>query len=231
MKLLSALAVGILLAGPVSAQDLAKGIATYKAGDYATALQELRPLAEQGDLWSQVGLADMYLRGNGVPQNYVEAEKWQRLAAEQGRARSQNSLGVMYERGDGVLQDYAEAIHWYRLAAEQDNAEAQSNLGAMYSKGQGVPQDYVAAVDLYRRSAEQGYGVAQSNLGFMYFKGRGVPQDNVTSHMWSNIAAASGDEKGQKNRELIAEKMTPAEISEAQRRARVCMASNYQDCD
>jgi len=30
---------------------------------------------------------------------------------------------------------------------------------------------------------------------------------------------------------FLADKLTSADISEAQRRARVCMASNYQDCD
>ena len=34
---------------PVAAQDLQKGYDAFEAGDYATALQEWRPLAEQGD--------------------------------------------------------------------------------------------------------------------------------------------------------------------------------------
>jgi len=231
MKFLSALAVGLLLAGAVSAQDWNKGLAAYEAGDYTAALKNFLPLAEQGDLRSQVMLANIYASGQGVPQNYVEAEKWQRLAAEQGATGMQYNLGVSYERGLGVPQNYVEAVKWYRLAAEQGVPMAQNNLGVMYDLGKGVPQDYVEALKLYRLSAEQRHVPAQNNLGGMYFKGKGVPQDNVTSHMWFNIAAASGDEKGQKSRELIAEKMTPAEISEAQRRASACMASNYQDCD
>ena len=37
-----------LLALPVAAQDFEKGVAAHKRGDYATALREWRPLAEQG---------------------------------------------------------------------------------------------------------------------------------------------------------------------------------------
>ena len=35
---------------PVAAQDFAKGYDAYQAGDYATALKEWRPLAEQGNI-------------------------------------------------------------------------------------------------------------------------------------------------------------------------------------
>ena len=35
---------------PVAAQDIAKGYDAYQAGDYATALKEWRPLAEQGNI-------------------------------------------------------------------------------------------------------------------------------------------------------------------------------------
>ena len=44
MKLLSALAVGLMLTWPVSAQDYDKGLAASKAGNYAVALQEWRTL-------------------------------------------------------------------------------------------------------------------------------------------------------------------------------------------
>ena len=72
---------------------------------------------------------------------------------------------------------------------------------------------------------------AQNNLGLKYANGEGVPQDNVTAHMWFNIAGANGAEDGRDNREKIERKMTPADISEAQKRARICMASNYTDCE
>jgi len=167
----------------------------------------------------------MYRNGQGVPQDHAEALKWYRRAAEQGDAAAQYNLGQMYRTGQGVPQDHAEALKWYRRAAEQGDADAQHNLGFMYRNGQGVPQDHAEAVKWYRRAAEQGNALAQNNLGVMYGTGKGVPQDYVQAHLWYNLAASTQKEpeereRAARNRDLVAARMTPAQIAEAQRLAR-----------
>ncbi len=67
-----------------------EAVAAYKRGDYATAIREWRPLAEQGNAKAQFNLGVMYDRGLGVPQDYAEAVKWYRKAAEQGHAGAQS---------------------------------------------------------------------------------------------------------------------------------------------
>jgi TPR repeat protein len=198
------------VATPTTAQDYDKGALAYQAGDYETALQEWRPLAEQGNAQAQVKLGVMYVYGNGVPQDYTEAVNWVRLAAEQGNAEAQFYLGYMYTDGEGVIQDYAEAVNWFRLAAEQGNAEARD--------------------DLIRLASEQGNAPAQYALGSMSADGDGVIQDTFIAHMWFNISAANGHELGSAGRSLIEQRMTLEQIAEAQALARRCMASNYQDC-
>ena len=88
----------------------------------------------------------------------------------------------------------------------------------------GVPQDAAEAVQWYRLAAEQGLADAQYNLGVMYANGEGVPQDNVEAHMWLNLAASqfTGEQRERTvaARDRVAERMTPADLSEAQRRAR-----------
>jgi len=116
--------------------------------------------------------------------------------------------------------DYATALKKFRPLAEQGNAWAQYALGAMYEKGEGVPPDDNEAVLWYHRAAFQGNSPAQSKLGVMYDHGRGVPQDDVLAHMWWNLAAAQGDEDARTLRDRLAEKMTPAQLAEAQRLAR-----------
>ncbi len=140
--------------------------------------------------------------------------------ADQGNADAQAILGFMYYTGKGVPQNYVQAVKWYRLAADQGYARAQTNLGFMYDSGQGVPRDYVQAVKWYRLAADQGNARAQTNLGVMYRNGQGVPRDYVLAYMWSNLGAAGGDEIGGNNRDLDASRMTPADISEAQRLSR-----------
>ena len=108
--------VVVLVAAPAWA-DLGAGAEAFKRSDYATALKEWRPLAEQGHAGAQVMLGVMYDYGRGVTKDYAEAIRWYRLAAAQGLAEAQNNLGVMYRKGRGVPQDDTEAVRWDRKAA------------------------------------------------------------------------------------------------------------------
>ena len=137
---------------------------------------------------------------------------------EQGDASAQVALGLMYDSGRGIPRDYAAAMTWYRKAADQHNASAQSSLGFMYALGHGVRQ--AAAMAWYRKAADQGDTSAQTALGFMYYDGQGVLRDNVVAHMWFNLAAAGGNLVAVRKRDAIEEKMTLAQIAEAQRLAR-----------
>ena len=141
-----ALAVALLvsLAAPAWA-GFDEGWLAYLGGDFETALREWRPLAEQGLAEAQYELGVLYGNGQGVPQDYVEAEKWYSRAAEQGLAVAQYELGLMYYQGQGIPRDYAEGVKWLRLAANQGLAEAQFGLGVAYFGGRGVAQDYVLA--------------------------------------------------------------------------------------
>jgi len=144
---------------------------------------------------------------------------WHRLA-DQGDLRAVVYLGYMYQNGWGVPQDYVAAVSWFRRAAELGDTNGQNSLGLAYAEGRGVAQDYTVAVSWLRRAAEHGDAVAQNNLGWMYFYGYGVPQDFVNAHMWINLGAANGDPEHLKSRNFVAERMTPAQIAEAQRLAR-----------
>ena len=135
----------LLLGVPSYSADFNKGLTAAQSGDWATALKEWKPLAEEGNAVAQNNLGLMYENGWGVPQDYKEAVYWYRLAVEQGYAIAQYNLGLMYEKGKGVPQDYKEAARLYRLAAEQGYADAQGNLGVMYVFGKGVTKDFVYA--------------------------------------------------------------------------------------
>ena len=97
MKRLFQAAVIATLLAPIgaSAQDIVTGYTAYLAGDHETAVNEWRPLAEQGDATAQLLLGVMYDEGLGVPQDHAEAVRWFLLAAEQGEALAQNNLGDM----------------------------------------------------------------------------------------------------------------------------------------
>jgi hypothetical protein len=71
--------------------------------------------------------------------------------------------------------------------------------------------------------AEQGSADAQYNLGVLYANGQGVPQDYVRAYMWYNLAAAhslgTGDKLGADDQDVVARRMTPAQIAEAKKLA------------
>lgn len=90
----------------------------------------------------------------------------------------------------------------------------------MYRKGLGVPEDDAKAAIWFRKAAEQDDAGAQYNLGAMYFNGQGILQDDVQAHMWLNLAASQGAADAAKNRDVVADRMTPEQIAEAQKLAR-----------
>ena len=79
--------------------DYSAGEEAYYRGDYATAFRELNPLAANGDARAEYLLGLMYVKGEGVPQDFKQAEYWWFLAAEQGHAQAQYNLGAMYANG------------------------------------------------------------------------------------------------------------------------------------
>lgn len=180
---------GAALAGP--AEDLDAAIAAYGRGDYAAALQLLRPLAAQGNPGAQYNLGQMYRSGKGVPQDLGEAIKWYRRAAEQGDPLAQYNLGVMYDEGRGLQQSHAEAMTWYRKAADQGDPRALYNLGVMFENGQGVMPNNAQAYMWY-------------SLAAFRFQG---PDAQARARVLQS-------------RDRVAAKMTPEQLAAAQKMAR-----------
>jgi uncharacterized protein len=110
-------------------------------------------------------------------------------------------------------------VRWYHLAADQGYAAAQSNLGAMYDRGEGVPQNYREALKWYRMSADQGNAMAQYNIG------SNTPVVTVccrtmSLHTCGSVCQQLRTTNAAKNRDVIAQRMTPAQIAEAQKLTR-----------
>jgi TPR repeat protein len=160
-------------------------------------------------------------------QDYDDALKLAQPLAEAGDVRAQSLVGLMYYRGRGPRVDPAEAVRWFRAAADGGDAAARFYLGVMFAEGRGVPQDYEQAAIWYQRAADLGDAQALYNLGLAYAQGEGVSQDNVTAHMLLNVAAARfpvADSRARSaavsSRDVVAAKLTPEQLAEAQKLAR-----------
>ena len=145
-------------------------------------------------------------------------------AAAQGLERAE----AAYFRGD-----YPKAMELMLPLAEEGDRHAQYLIGFMYERGKGTEKDPAKAAAWYGRAAKLGNPYAQNNLGVLYKHGRGVSQDYVQAYKWFDLAAAGylpaefgHRERAILNQQSITEKMTPEQISEAQKLAEAFRDAN-----
>jgi uncharacterized protein len=212
------------------------GAIAFQKGDYYRAEKLWRPLAEQGIPKAEFNLGFLYAQGSGVRQDTDEAVRWWRKAADQGYAPAQLNLGTLYEDGEnGVDQNLEEAAKWYRKAADQGDTQAATSLGNMYATGRGVAKNPKEAAKWFTAALRKGYSPAFASIAGLYERGEGVPKDAIKAHMYFNVAAATSAggfaEKATGERNRVAAKLTPADLTKARTLARTCMASNYTKCE
>jgi uncharacterized protein len=144
-------------------------------------------------------------------------------AAQSSLEADMREAAAAYER-----KDMATAARLWKIWADKGNAEARTLLGAMYWSGEGVPRDHKEAARLYLLAANQGYARAQNDIGFMLGFGEGLPPpDDVEAYKWLSLAINGYTDKNQdrldqarKDLATLAKRMRPAQISEAERRAK-----------
>jgi TPR repeat protein len=144
---------------------LDSGKRAYQQGDYAAALKELTPLAQQGSSEAQVVLGTMYLKGQGVAKDPNQALKWYTSSAELGNAVGQFYMGSMYLMGAGVPHDAAQGLKWLGISANQGNSDSQVLLGLVYLQGNGgVPRDLGQADMWFHLAASRGDPLAPRQI-------------------------------------------------------------------
>ena len=122
--LIAALALASLGVTAVHSETSEDAARAFENGDYSTAFELWRPLAQQGDARAQLELGRMYLRGQGRDPDYRKALKWIRRAAEQGDVTAQYWLGMMYADGLSTRRDFVASLMWFNIAANRGNESA-----------------------------------------------------------------------------------------------------------
>ena len=145
------------------------------------------------------------------------------VASAQTLEQQMREAAAAYER-----KDIPTAVRIWKIWAAKGNAEAETLLGAQYWSGEGVPRDHKEAARLYLLAANQGYARAQNDIGFMLGFGEGIPpQDDIEAYKWLTLAingytARNQDRLEQARQDVaaLAKRMNPAQISDAERRAK-----------
>lgn len=147
-------------------------IEARKGGDGAArAAKDLEEQAKKGNGKAAFSLAELYLKGEGVPHDPVQAKRWFEVAADKdyGRIEVANRLWA----GRGLAKDPMRAAYWYQKTGCE---LAGYQLGKMYELGDGVPRDYAKAADCYRQGMERATH-ARLGLAELTAKGLGVERD------------------------------------------------------
>lgn len=114
----------------------------------------------------------MYLRGDGLSQNFDRATVWFERGISYGDAQSQYGLGLMLLNGYGAKQNIKKAMELFRASSEQDYAPAQVQMGLLYLD-QGGKDDLKIANDHFELAARHGNIEAHYYLAEMVYHGVG----------------------------------------------------------
>lgn len=130
-------------------------------------------------------LGSMFLRGEGVKQNFDIAKVWFRRGIENGDALSQHGLGLMHLHGLAMDLNPVKAADFFGAAADQDVSMAQVRLGALLMD-QG---DLTAAIKYFEFAARN-----HNMEGFYYLaeltnQGIGRDRSCTTAALYYKIVA------------------------------------------
>jgi SEL1 protein len=134
-------------------------------------------------------LGRMFLRGEGIKQDFELAQVWFKRGSSFGDALSQYSLGVMYLDGLGVTQDPIKAAEYFAPAADQDLASAQVRLGALFLD-QG---DVATAIKYFDLAARNGHIEAYYYLAELSYEGIGRDKSCTMAAMYYKIVSEKAE--------------------------------------
>jgi TPR repeat protein len=114
-------------------QELAKAM---DASDPAAAAAWLWKATSRGNPVAPVRLADMYIRGQGVPRSCEQALVLLRSAATKENAPARNRLAALYANGTCVARDRVKAYQLMSsaLAADPTSDWAQQNRQTLWNE-------------------------------------------------------------------------------------------------
>ncbi len=115
--------------------DFNDGVVAYMMGDYDKAFTTMQSLAETSDHgYAQYYMGMMYMKGQGVEQDYKTAGKWFRKASEKSIPQAQYKLGDLYFKGRGLPKDFESAYIWFSVGASHAHKLSETAIDKAKAK-------------------------------------------------------------------------------------------------
>jgi TPR repeat protein len=212
MTRVSLIALMVLLAGPVAAQQAQVEIEDLRPEEWrydnltleelpipvAPTMPDLQP-EDDGNAAAEVS-GEVFGPRLGKDEAYGAYQRGYFLTAlalalpraEKGDAAAQTLIGTIYADGLGVRENLATASSWYSLASKNGDMLATFELAMLYQDGSGVPQNRERAAELFTKAADMGSMPAKYNLALLHVEGRYATPDLIKAAALMKEAADSG---------------------------------------
>lgn len=204
-----------------------------------TIIEKLREAANNGNIASQIDLANRYQKGEGVKQDFKKAVAYFKKAAKNGDIGAMVKYGVCLLEGEGVdNHNREEAEENYKKAAKyfEKTIERGQDENAMYYyslqllEGKGVEKDTEKAIYYLKNAADLHQADAENKYGMMLEFGSKEVKKNVKEAIkYYRKSSDHGNEVGMFNYADILEKGKHVEqnVKEAARLFRLSYKRGY----
>jgi len=153
----------MLLGVQTAYADRNDGAYAYLQGDYETAYNTMISLANTSDdEIAQYYLGVMYMKGQGVEQDFEKAGEWFRKASEQGLSVAMYKLAGLYTKGKGVPKDLEFAYVWYSVAAVHEH---QKSINMIEKAKSNLSSEELASANQLIAEYVEKYGPKDENQG------------------------------------------------------------------
>ena len=161
--------------------------------DYALGRKNLELAVSKKYAPAYARLADYYLNGWGVKQDFKKADQLLREGSALRNGDAVCRMGLCKFNGVGTAKDLPGAVRLFNQAASLGCAEGDLWLGVAYAQGKGVAANEKTAYAHYRRAAMRGNDTALFLLALCYKDGLGVARNAEVAFTYLKQAADAGN--------------------------------------
>lgn len=152
------------------------------------AFEEVKSMAEAGDMQAQYILGYAYYTGQQIEESDQEAIVWWNKAARQGHREADAYMGLAFAEGfGGSLSSEDEAIRRYKRAEKSGSAFAEVLLG-IHGYQKETAEDKLVAMERFRSAASKGNPQAKIFLDAILKKGLDAKLDFGKDLEWKKEA-------------------------------------------
>lgn len=188
--------------------------------DYDLAVKLFAAAADAGLTEAMTNLGVMYENGLGVPHSEEKAAELYRLGGTESDAANNKLPTAVYDPRLAEVQTDPGALNALSKAADKGDPVAEFQFAWHLASSQTAPfEDLSTAARLFHSAATKGHAPAMANLGLMFLEGRGVPKDYVIGQTWLVLALSQGFTPAANLVKVSQNRMTAAQINDAQQRA------------